>query len=103
MDALTRLQQWYRSQCDGDWEHSSGVTIGTLDNPGWSVDVDLRDTPLEGKPFKEHSYWVGGGAATSGDEWLVCKVEQNVFRGRGGPFKLQEMIEVFLDWAEKNS
>jgi hypothetical protein len=103
MDALTRLQQWYRSQCDGDWEHSSGVTIGTLDNPGWSLDVDLRDTPLEAKSFKEHSYGVGSGAATSRDEWLVCKVEQNVFRGRGGPFKLQEMIEVFLDWAEQNS
>src|SRR5258708_35827752 len=103
MDALTRLQQWYRSQCDGDWEHSSGVTIGTLDNPGWSVDVDLRDTPLEGKPFKEHSYWVGGGAATSGDEWLVCKGGRNVFRGRGGPLKLQEIIEAFFVWVGKNN
>jgi Immunity protein 53 len=103
MDALTKLQQWYRSRCDGDWEHSLGITIGTLDNPGWSFDVDLRDTPLEGKSFKEHSYGVGSGATTSGDDWLVCKVEQHVFKGRGGPFKLQEMIEVFLDWTERNS
>ncbi len=103
MDALTRLQQWYRAQCDGEWEHSSGVTIGTLDNPGWSLDVDLRGTSLQGKLFKEHNCGVASGAATSGDEWVVCKVEQNVFTARGGPFKLQEMIEVFLDWAENNS
>ncbi len=102
MEALNRLQQWYRSQCDGVWEHSWSVRIATLDNPGWSVDVNLCDTPLEGKSFKEHSYGVGSAATTSGDEWIVCKVEQNVFKGRGGPFKLQELIEVFLDWAEKN-
>jgi len=37
----------------------------------------------------------------NGVDWLVCKVEQNVFSGRGGPLQLSEMIEVFLDWAQK--
>jgi Immunity protein 53 len=32
--------------CDGDWEHSSGVSIGTIDNPGWSLDVELAETNL---------------------------------------------------------
>lgn len=103
MDALTRLQKWYQSQCNGNWEHSRGVTIGTLDNPGWTIDIELSETALEGRPFRERSYGIGKDAAISGDEWLVCKVEQNVFKGRGGPFKLKEMIEVFLDWVEKNS
>ena len=102
MDALTRLQRWYHSQCDGDWEHSWGVTISTLDNPGWSIDIDLHETTLDGKLFQERGYGVGKDVQTNGNEWLVCKVEQNVFKGHGGPFKLQEMIEVFLDWAEKN-
>jgi hypothetical protein len=44
---LGRLQEWYRSRCDGDWEHSYGVKVETLDNPGWLVTVDLEDTPWE--------------------------------------------------------
>ena len=36
---LEALQHWYESQCDGDWEHEFGVKIGTLDNPGWMVDI----------------------------------------------------------------
>lgn len=31
---LYRLQQWYHSMCDGDWEHCYGVKIETSDNPG---------------------------------------------------------------------
>ena|SRR5690242_17842967 len=103
MDTLQRLQRWYHSQCNGVWEHSWGVKIDTLDNPGWSVDINLRDTRLEKTPFAERSYGVGPEAGTSKDEWLVCKVEGNIFKGRGGPLKLDEIIEVFLDWAEKNS
>jgi hypothetical protein len=41
---LPRLQRWYHSQSDGTWEHASGVRIETLDNPGWSLKVDLRGT-----------------------------------------------------------
>jgi hypothetical protein len=78
------------------------VKIDTLDNPGWTVEIELRDTTLEAKPFTQHSYGVGPDAGTSKDEWLVCNVEGNVFKGRGGPLKLNEIIEVFLEWAEKN-
>ena len=103
MDALQRFQRWYHSQCNGAWEHSWGVKIDTLDNPGWTVDINLRDTSLEKTPFTERGYGVGPEGETSKDEWLVCKIEGNVFKGRGGPHKLEEIIEVFLDWAEKNS
>ncbi|PYJ29620.1 MAG: hypothetical protein DMF24_09765 [Verrucomicrobia bacterium] len=48
-----RLQRWYKAQCDGDWEHSYGVSIGTLDNPRWSLKIDLVDTPLQDKSFTE--------------------------------------------------
>ena len=79
------------------------MKIGTLDNPGWSIEINLHDTTLAGKTFQEHTYGVGKDAETNGDEWLACKVEDHVFKGFGGPFKLEEMIEVFLDWAQKNS
>ena len=37
---LLRLQRWYVSRCDGEWEHGMGVRIETLDNPGWQVVID---------------------------------------------------------------
>src|SRR4051812_27638192 len=51
MTALERLQAWYFNQCDGDWEHGHGVRIETLDNPGWSLKVNLLDTDLEDRVF----------------------------------------------------
>ena len=41
MNAVSDLQKWYRSQCNGEWEHAEGISIGTLDNPGWSIEVSL--------------------------------------------------------------
>ena len=41
------IQEWFFSQCNDVWEHSYGIKIDTLDNPGWSVLVDLHGTELE--------------------------------------------------------
>lgn len=41
------LSSWYRKECNGDWEHTYGISIQTLDNPGWSVRIDLLDTSFE--------------------------------------------------------
>jgi hypothetical protein len=41
MNALSYLEKWYRSHCNGEWEHAEGISIGTLDNPGWSIAVSL--------------------------------------------------------------
>ena len=93
-DALERLQRWYLAQCDGEWEHQGGVEIGTLDNPGWSLEIRLSGTPLADCPFElvsrlEHP-----------SEWLLCKRTATQFEGRGGPLMLSELIAVFLHWAE---
>ncbi|BFV59917.1 hypothetical protein KCMC57_up50210 [Kitasatospora sp. CMC57] len=48
LDPLGFLTAWYTAQCDGDWEHEYGIRIETLDNPGWSVEVDLEGTGLDG-------------------------------------------------------
>jgi len=99
MDSLARLQDWYIQQCDGDWEHSYGVRIETLDNPGWNLEIDLVDTQLEGKPFEPVNYGMFDEVETSGNEWIFCKVEDNKFSAGGGPHKLNEIINVFLHWA----
>lgn len=46
-DALYLLQRWYLGQCNDEWEHSFGVAIETLDNPGWSLRIELEETSLE--------------------------------------------------------
>lgn len=56
------LQTWYASQCDGGSEHAFGITIETLDNPGWTLKVQLTDTKLEGATFPTQPYGVGADA-----------------------------------------
>ena len=92
---LLRLQRWYASHCDGDWEHTWGVKIDTLDNPGWSLTVDLFDTELEKAPFS-------GFRVEHSTDWMFFELKDARFIGRCGPTKLGDMIEVFLHWAEKS-
>ncbi|MEU4549059.1 Imm53 family immunity protein [Nonomuraea dietziae] len=72
---LTSLQSWYASCCDDDWEHSYGVTIGTLDNPGWCMKIDLVDTSLAGtsttarEPVKSSA--LGTAASMSAATYLM--------------------------------
>ena len=44
---LSLLEEWYVSQCNGDWEHSGGVKIDTLENPGWSISINVDETRAE--------------------------------------------------------
>jgi hypothetical protein len=48
-DILTWLQAWFLSQCNDTWEHSYGIKIDTLDNPGWEVVIDLAGTSCDSK------------------------------------------------------
>ncbi len=50
---IDRLQNWYSSQCDGYWEHSYGIKIETLDNPGWACFIDLLGTNMESFSFEK--------------------------------------------------
>ena len=90
---LDRLQSWYASQCDGDWEHDAGITIQSLDNPGWLVKINLEGTPLESRAFSEIR------DSTHHTNWIDCKVEDGIFVGAGGPAELSRILQVFLDWA----
>ncbi len=103
MNTITELQSWYLSQCVDDWEHSCGVKVETLDNPGWLLKIDLIDTEMQNVEYTEYSYGVGIKADSSGNNWLHTKVEGNQYVGYGGPEKLQELIRIFLGWVKSNS
>ena len=93
MDTLQELQRWYQSQCNGDWEHSYGVKIDTLDNPGWNVTIELADTELAGRPFIEVQ------RLEHETDWVHCRLRDGKFEGCGGPFMLEEILRIFLAWA----
>ena len=97
METLQQLQAWYHSQCNLDWEHTYGITIGTLDNPGWLVTVDLSETERDGAAFEP---FVRGDS--EGTDWVHCKVENKQFQGAGGALNLEEILQVFLKWADEN-
>jgi hypothetical protein len=95
MSEIARLQEWYARQCDGSWEEDYGVTISTLDNPGWSLKVDLRNTNLERREMIDIK------VDRSEDDWIVARRSGEVFEAFGGPNNLKEMLRTFLKWAEE--
>jgi hypothetical protein len=93
MNRFTQIQDWYAAHCNGDWEHSYGVRIGSLDNPGWWVKIDLVGTELEHAGFDPRV------EERSESDWLHCKIKDGVFNGAGDASKLEVILGVFLDWA----
>ena len=98
MSVYEQLQKWYCDQCDGDWEHDFGVKIGNIDNPGWSVLIDLEGTSLESIDFNavEINY-------DHDLEWVRCWVEDKVFNGVGGPSQLGAILEVFIQFVRADN
>jgi hypothetical protein len=102
-DSIAWQMQWYLSQCDGDWEHSYGVKIDNVDNPGWTLTVDLRDTSLEHRPFARIEH---GEPAEDLEEWRrtgsrwVADVKGNCLDGASGPLDLPALTNLFRNWAE---
>jgi hypothetical protein len=88
------LQNWYKSQCDGDWEHEYGIKIETVDNPGWYVVIDLIGTECEGHLFLP--------VQTDIDEsnWFFCKLNNNIFEASCDACNLSKVLQIFRDWVE---
>jgi len=93
-ESLKWLQQWYWRHRNGDWERSYGVTIDSMDNPGWSLTINLQDTALQHRAFEAQSVQRGKY------DWLECSVADGSFRGYCSPNNLGELIDVFASWAD---
>jgi hypothetical protein len=89
MNLLEWLQEWYLSQCNGRWEHSYGIRIDTLDNPGWSVFINLKETTASNVTMPPYEHDLGD------DDWMFCKVVDETFVGYGDPKKLILIMELF--------
>lgn len=94
METLSWIQGWFKSHCNGNWEHSYGIKIETLDNPGWQVKIDLEGTDLEGTvtPYEL--------IEKSDNDWYGYKIQDSVFHAAGDPDKLGVLLELFRGIAE---
>jgi hypothetical protein len=95
MNSIEFLQTWYQSKCDGNWEHNFGISIETLDNPGWHIEVDLEDTGCNLKEIDELS-------EISDNDWFLIKTKDHKLVAAGDPFKLiyllQRVQEILLEF-----
>lgn len=95
-EVLEWLQFWYQSQCDGDWEHSSVVSVELADNLGWNILIRIDQTECDDLIFSPINFKI------SEDVWVDCKVEDNYFRhfkAQGGGRSLGLIFTIFKDWA----
>jgi len=99
MSTLTQLQEWYARQCNGEWEHSAGVSIQSCDNPGWWVKINLVGTPLRGRAFTSITEGVDSQNFPLAPVWFACSVKGDVWHGAGDEGQLERILQVFLAWA----
>ena len=97
MDPIAFLTAWYQAQCNGHWELSHGVTLESLDTPGWLVTIDLEGTALEDRSVPKIEL------ETSPKDWLAWEVSQNRFRGQGDPSKLLAIVRIFQVLAQTDA
>ncbi|WP_413379271.1 Imm53 family immunity protein [Paenibacillus taichungensis] len=69
------------------------MKIDTVDNPGWSVEIDLTDTYLEDVPFESIE------EERNEEDWFYCVVRDGVFHFAGGVTNLEEILDSFKTWA----
>lgn len=87
---IEQLQIWFARECDGDWEHSFGVKIETLDNPGWLVTADLAETEWEDLEVQRQI------DEPSETNWVQHEVVGQKFVGCGGRGNLEEILLTFF-------
>ncbi|MBK1787900.1 immunity 53 family protein [Prauserella cavernicola] len=92
-DPFEFLRAWYHDHCDEDWEHQQGVRIGTLDNPGWSVRVDLAETCLDGRRLDRVT------VDRSDQDWVHWWSDGLRFQVACGPRNLREALVKFAEFA----
>ncbi|MES2325459.1 MAG: immunity 53 family protein [Pseudomonadota bacterium] len=91
---MSGIEAWYKGRCDGDWEHSYGVSITTLDNPGWLVEIDLVETPWG------HVTTRFLRSERTDSDWVQSEVKNGRFVGSGGVANLGEILQIFLQIVE---
>lgn len=91
MNHIKWLEKWYKQNCNKQWENLYGVEIGTLDNPGWYVNIDLAETKYEDLTMTKITNDHGE------DDWMICEIVDHTFKGVGDCTKLEAILQIFRE------
>ncbi len=91
------VSKWFLLECNGDWEHENQIRIETVDNPGWDIEIDLRDTSLEDVEIMNHV------VERSKNDWYFFDVKNKKFVGGGDLTKLNFLLFKFKEIVETHS
>jgi hypothetical protein len=64
-----------------------------LDNPGWTVTIDLTGTRLDQATYERRE------VHRSEDDWCITWTENKIFTAACGPTNLAEVLHEFRQWA----
>ena len=95
MEILDWIQDWFKNNCDGNWEHGEVIQITTLDNPGWEVEIDISNTSIATMNLE----WILN--EKSKDDWYGVKIMNQKFIAAGDAGKLKFLLGLFKDMIEK--
>ncbi|MDH0732778.1 immunity 53 family protein [Pseudomonas sichuanensis] len=87
---IEKLQNWYSSQCNDVWEHSFGIEITNIDNPGWKIKITGANNKSN----------LNINVERSDTDWIVIKADDTAFQAYGGSLNLQELLEAAAKWLE---
>jgi hypothetical protein len=93
-DNLEWLDDWYQSQCNGDWEHRRGIRLQAIDTTGWTLTIDLAGTSAANASPQRLAL------DTTCGEWIDCTMSGNRFEGSGDTRKVEQIIGVFRQWVD---
>lgn len=97
MKLLNWLQDWciLRHIKNEGINLSEVINIGTIDNPGWYITINIDCSNFELKTFNILSIDNGD------DDWISIKINEGVFIGVGDKNKLTYILEFFRKWYKK--
>lgn len=100
MSTLRWIEKWFLSHCDRDWEQENKLTITSLGNPGWLIEIDLNETSLEGLEFDMETIDTGESWPSKKQNWWYITIKDNKFNGSGDASKLEFLLNKFKTVAD---
>lgn len=95
IEVLEWIQNWFKDNCDGEWEKSEVIQITTIDNPGWEVEIDISNTSIANTTIN----WILN--ENDKQDWYGVKIEDQKFTAAGDPEKLIFLLGLFKEMIEK--
>ncbi|EDP72128.1 hypothetical protein FBALC1_13542 [Flavobacteriales bacterium ALC-1] len=95
MEILDWIQDWFKANCDGDWEKDEVIQITTLAAPGWEVEIDISRTSIANLEIK----WILN--EINRHDWYGVKVKNQKFFAAGDANKLTFLLDLFKQMIDK--